>query len=83
VEAIHAAFVGHPALGWALRVAACESTFNPYAWNPSGASGLFQFMPSTWRTTPYGTASIWDPMAQALAARWMYENGRIGEWVCR
>jgi soluble lytic murein transglycosylase-like protein len=84
VDAILAAFAGHPALGWALRVAACESGFNPNAVNPySGASGLFQFLPSTWRTTPFGNAYIFDPMAQALAARWMYDNGRVGEWVCR
>src|SRR2546423_7185829 len=31
-----------------LRVAYCESRFNPGAYNPSGASGLFQFLPSTW-----------------------------------
>jgi soluble lytic murein transglycosylase-like protein len=83
-DAILAAFAGHPGLGWALRVAACESGFNPYAVNRySGASGLFQFLPSTWRTTPFGNASIWDPTAQAQAARWMYDNGRVGEWVCR
>lgn len=83
-DAIRAAFAGHPALGWALRVAACESGFNPHAVNgASGAGGLFQFLPSTWRTTPYGNASIFDPMAQAQAARWMYDRGRAGEWVCR
>jgi hypothetical protein len=83
-DAILAAFAGHPGLPWALRVAACESSFNPYAVNAhSGASGLFQFMPSTWRTTPFGYASIWDPTAQAQAARWMYDRGRVSEWVCR
>jgi len=67
-----------------MRVARCESGYNPGAYNPrSGASGLFQFLPSTWRTTPYAAASIFDPWASAQAARWMFDRGRASEWVCR
>lgn len=34
----------------ALRIASCESWFNPYAHNPStDAAGLFQFKPRTWQ----------------------------------
>jgi hypothetical protein len=69
-----------------IRKARCETggTFSPYAKNPnSTASGLFQFLTSTWASTPYGHLSIWDPYANALAAGWMHARGRGGEWVCR
>lgn len=69
--------------GWMHRIASCESGKNPYAQNPSGASGLYQFMPGTWGTTPHGSKSIWKARWQALAAAWMYRAGRAGEWVCR
>lgn len=32
---------------WVTRILECESSFNPAAYNPSGASGVAQFMPST------------------------------------
>jgi hypothetical protein len=66
-----------------LRKAECESGLWPFARNPSGASGLFQFLPSTWDSTPFRRHSIWDPWAQALAASWMHSHLRGGEWVCR
>lgn len=65
------------------RRADCESGLNPSAQNPSGASGLFQFLGSTFRSTPFGSLSVWSPYANALAAGWMQANGRGGEWVCR
>lgn len=65
------------------RVAWCESRFYPYARNPSGASGLFQFMPSTFRSTPYRNRSIWSARWNSLAAGWMFKVGRKGEWVCQ
>lgn len=72
------------------RKASCETggTFDPYARNrtaigPEHASGLFQFLPSTFRSTPYARYSIWDPYANALAAGWMHAHGRGGEWACR
>jgi len=66
-----------------FRKARCESHLWRYAHNPSGASGLFQFLPSTWRSTPFGAYSVYDPYASALAAGWMHRAGRGGEWVCR
>jgi 3D (Asp-Asp-Asp) domain-containing protein len=67
-----------------LRVATCESGLNPYAVNgSSNASGLFQFLPSTWATTPYAGQDIFDPVANAEAAAWMWANGRRGEWSCQ
>lgn len=66
-----------------LAVARCESNLNPTDVNPySGASGLFQFLPGTWATTPYADYSILDAWANANAAAWMWSVGRRGEWVC-
>lgn len=74
-----------PAAGaaWMRRVARCESGLSPYAKNPSGSSGLFQFMPSTWARSGYGHHSIWSAKWQSLAAASFYRQGRTGEWVCR
>lgn len=68
------------------RKAYCETggTFDPYAKNRhSTASGLFQFLTSTWASTPYASYSIFDPYANALAAGWMHAHGRGAEWACR
>ncbi|MDQ4100243.1 MAG: SH3 domain-containing protein [Chloroflexota bacterium] len=67
-----------------LRVARCESNLIPTARNASsGASGLFQFLPSTWETTPYRDYNIFDAWASANAAGWMWANGRRNEWSCQ
>jgi uncharacterized protein YraI len=66
-----------------LRVAECESNLDPYAVNPSGSYGLFQFIRSTWKSTPYGRKDIFDPEANANAAAWMWSEGRKSEWVCQ
>jgi soluble lytic murein transglycosylase-like protein len=54
-----------------------ESRWRPWAYNPSGASGLFQFMPGTWRGTPQGKAGMspFDPLAAAMAAAWEVRYG--------
>lgn len=78
--------LGPAAQSWALRVAWCESHYNPYAVNRySGASGLFQFLPSTWARTPYASRSVFDPVANAQAAAWYYDvTGRTGSpWSCK
>lgn len=66
-----------------LRVAQCESNLDPYAVNPSGSYGLFQFIRSTWKSTPYGKEDIFDPQANSEAAAWMWSQGRKSEWVCQ
>ncbi len=67
-----------------VRVARCESSLNPCAYNKSGPYyGLFQFLKSTWKTTPYKDEDIYDPEAQALAAAWMWKQGRKKEWACQ
>lgn len=71
-------------VNWMKRVMYCESHGNANAYNAgSHASGLYQFLPSTWRTTPYGSQSIWDAEAQVYAAAWMYSVGRAREWSCK
>lgn len=70
-----------------LRVAYCESRYNPGAYNASGASGLFQFLPSTWAANSvragFGGASVWDPVASANVAAYMFVRGQAYQWVCR
>jgi hypothetical protein len=67
-----------------LRVAQCESNLNPCAYNRRGPYyGLFQFLKSTWKTTPYGKRDIYSPKAQALATAWMWKQGRKNEWACK
>jgi peptidoglycan hydrolase CwlO-like protein len=82
------ASLGAAAQTWALRVAKCESGYNPLAVNrSSGASGLFQFLPSSWANTPQGKAgqSVFDANANALGAAWYYNaTGRTGgPWSCK
>jgi peptidoglycan hydrolase CwlO-like protein len=78
----------------ALRIIDCESNGDPDAYNPySGASGLFQFIPSTWASIApkagYGGHSAFEPEANVASAAWLtnrYEE--LGQyywraWSCR
>ena len=74
----------------AIRIAWCESSFNPENVNPvTGASGLFQHAPDTWaaRSTAagYANADILDPEANVAVAAWMlYElPGGWSHWQCQ
>jgi hypothetical protein len=83
-----AAITYHVDAGELSHKASCESTgghgYNPYAKNRSStAAGLFQFLDTTWASTPYARFSPYDPLAAALAAGWMHAHGRGSEWVCR
>lgn len=83
LAAIYTVFGNSSGLSWALRVANCESHYNPLAINrSSGASGLFQFMPSTWNANFPGQ-NIWDPYAQARGALVFYNAGRQSAWTCK
>jgi len=85
-QAIHNAFVplGDRALQWAFNVAYCESRYHPNSVNTSsGASGLFQFLPSTWAFTPWHASSPFDPVANANAAAWLYSRDGPSQWVCQ
>ncbi len=68
----------------AIRVAMCESGLNPNARNPSGASGVFQFLPSTWAMTPYHAASPFNAWANINAAHWLFVRDGYSwrEWQC-
>ncbi|HXM58044.1 MAG TPA: transglycosylase SLT domain-containing protein [Candidatus Dormibacteraeota bacterium] len=75
---------GSTAVAWGLRVAKCESGYNPTAYNPAGPYyGLFQFLMSTFKATPYGGQDIYDPVANASAAAWKYSQGGAGAWGCK
>ena len=74
------AVYGHPEI---RRKCLCESHGNRYAHNASGASGICQFLPSTFASTPFHGFSIYSMYANALAAGWMHAHGRGGEWVCQ
>jgi hypothetical protein len=69
-----------------VAVAQCESALNPQAYNASsGSSGLFQFMPTTYRA--YGrlageTRSYWSASGSADVAAWMFAHGLANQWAC-
>lgn len=72
----------------AVRIAWCESTFNPRAVNTtSGASGLFQHLRGAWASRSaaagFAGADIFDPEANTAVAAWLvYEGGGWDHWVC-
>jgi len=72
--------------GAALAVASCESGFNASAYNPSsGASGVFQFLASTWATTAYAGYSRFNAWANVMAAHQVFvrDGHSWQEWTCR
>lgn len=76
--------LGARAVQWAVNVAYCESRYHPNSVNSSsGASGLFQFLPSTWAFSPYAAQSPFDPKYNALAAAWLYGRDGPSQWVCQ
>lgn len=72
----------------AVRVAACESGFNPRAYNgASGASGLFQHLARYWPARAaqagYPGASPFDPVPNIVAATVMVRGSGWSAWECR
>jgi outer membrane protein assembly factor BamB len=75
----------------ALAVAECESGYNAFAYNPKAvgnahAEGVFQILyPSTWNTTPYRTASPYDPLTNIKAAYYIFQRDGYSwrEWECQ
>ncbi|WIG57368.1 MAG: hypothetical protein OJF49_000112 [Ktedonobacterales bacterium] len=81
---IRAVFGGYA--GAALRVAACESGFSATAYNRwSGASGVFQFLRSTWNTTAYAGYSPFNAWANIHAAYQVFARDGFSwrEWTCK
>jgi len=71
-----------------MRVAYCESRYDPYAFNPRARdSGLFQFIPRTWTANSvragYGGASPFDAVANANTAAFMFGQGQAWQWTCK
>lgn len=73
----------------AMRIAWCESSFNPDTVNPAtGASGLFQILPSDWAQLSQDAglpgASIFDPESNVAVAAWLLYQvpGAWGHWDC-
>ena len=65
----------------AFYIAWRESRYNWRVTNrSSGAAGLYQFMPGTWRSTPYRKRSPYHPRWASLAAMWMWKHGGYSHW---
>ncbi len=66
-------------------IIACESGYNPLAYNPSGASGIAQFMPSTfygsWNI--YRSGGLWDATSQIYAMALKISQGGVNAWTCK
>ena len=68
---------------WLLNTAACESQFDPWAYNEmTGDIGLFQFKPSTWAEWGADPSAIWDVWSQADMAAWAFSMGLHTHWCC-
>jgi len=82
IQIIHTAAARYGQNGdYMTRVASCESSLNPYAYDrASGASGLFQFMPGTFYA--HGGHDIWNPADQSNVAAKMFSQGYSYEWSC-
>jgi hypothetical protein len=82
-EIILAAAARHGVDGpYLVRVARCESSLNPRAYNPAGPYvGLFQFLPATFYS--YGGREIYSAEDQANVAARMIARGMASHWpVC-
>jgi hypothetical protein len=70
---------------WQMRSQAwCESRFDPTNVTPPySASGLLQFLPGTWREQGLPRFSVFDPVANALAAARIVSREGWRQWECK
>lgn len=69
-----------------LRVAWCESKYDPYAVGDGGRSvGVFQFQAALWSETPQGRAGLdrRNAAANIEAAMWGWATGKRSHWSCQ
>ena len=70
-----------------LRIAWCESRWDPTAISYAGHLGLFQFAHPTWRVASHAVglpdASPFDPAANTEAAAWLMSTDGFHHWGCR
>ena len=72
--------------GQAVRVAMCESSMNPNAYNGIlGAAGLFQIIPGTFASTSYAGQSVYNPATNIRAAHEIFvrDGYSWSEWACK
>jgi soluble lytic murein transglycosylase-like protein len=64
-----------------IKIARCESSLNPRAYNPAGPYiGLFQFLPATFYA--YGGKDIYSPADQSETTARMLARGLWRHWEC-
>lgn len=64
-----------------VKIAFCESKFDPNAKNKtSTASGLFQFLNSTWKA--YGSGDVFDPVDNINSAIHLFKKKGFNSWSC-
>lgn len=68
------------AVDTALCLMAFESGGNPFAYNPSGASGLMQVLKSWAWFFGYEPQDLFDPRVNLFIAGELYASGGFGHW---
>ena len=72
--------------GRMLRIAWCESRWDPAATGPGGAAGVFQFMPRTWGwasgAAGYDGYSPYNSQANIETAAWLLATQGPRHWTC-
>lgn len=67
----------------ALDIIECESGGDPGAYNPSGATGLFQIKPKYWGFLLEPGESLYDPEVNVRVASVIVEAGGWRHWTCK
>ena len=79
--------LGEEALGWASRVAACESSYSQFSFggslleNGSGCFGVFQFKRGTFEHYCSGDIELARDQIDCAASMW--SRGLQDHWVCK